>query len=436
MISSPTTWLSRLAPAGIASAMALCAGCASSPPASTVPNTLHAASLERISRTIQADIDAGRLPGAVMVLHKDGKTVLNKALGKRDPDASDAMQADSIFRIYSMTKPIVSVGLMMLVEEGKVQLADPVSKYLPEFKNLQLGVEKKDAAGNVTLERTPLAKVPGSREPTVQDIMSHSGGLTYGVFGKSLIKSEYLKAGVEQGQVNNTEFAKRLATLPLAYLPGTTWEYSRSTDLVGALIERVSGQTLGAFLQARILTPLGMKDTGFWVPPEQQGRIAQPFKQDPDSKAPVRLLDATKPPVFESGGGGMVSTAVDYLRFTRMLLAGGELDGVRLLSRKTLALMTSDHLGADVIRTSRMIGTTTGYLPGAGYGFGLGFAVRVAEGESPSAGSVGDYAWGGLGGTYFWIDPKENLIAIWMMQGPFQREYYRNLFKAQVYGAF
>jgi CubicO group peptidase (beta-lactamase class C family) len=400
------------------------------------PKPMHTASLERLTKVVQADIAAGRLPGAVMLIHKDGKTVLHQALGKRDPDAPDAMQPDSIFRIYSMTKPIVSVGLMMLVEDGKVQLGDPIAKYLPEFKNMSLGIEKKDASGSVTLVATPLSQIPGAREPTVHDLMRHTAGLTYGIFGKSLLKTQYLQAGVEQGRLNNTDFSKQLATLPLAYLPGSTWEYSRSTDLVGSLIERVSGQTLAAYVQARILAPLGMKDTAFWTPPEQQNRVAQPFKLDPESKQAVRLLDVTKAPVYESGGGGMVSTATDYLRFSRMLLAGGTLDGVRLLSSKTIALMTTDHLGADVLRASRVIGATTGYVPGAGYGFGLGFGVRLADGESSNAGSAGDYSWGGLGGTFFWIDPKENLIGIWMMQGPFQREYYRNLFKNLVYGAF
>ncbi len=432
----PTPRLNWVLLPAVACFIAASAGCSTAPTTSSAKTPMHPASLERITRTVQAEIDAARLPGAVLLIHKDGQTALHKALGKRDPEAAGAMPLDAIFRIYSMTKPMVSVGLMMLVEDGKVTLSDPVSKYLPEFKDLMLGVEKKDAAGNAVLERVPLAKVPGGREPTVQDLMRHTSGLTYGIFGKSLLKSEYLQAGVEQGRLSNTEFSKKLATLPLAYLPGTVWEYSRATDLVGALIERVSGQTLAAYLGARVTGPLGMKDTGFYVPEASLARLAQPFKQDPESKAAVRLLDVTRPPVYESGGGGMVSTATDYLRFARMLLGGGEVDGVRLLSRKTVQLMTSDHLGPDVIRASRVIGATTGYIPGAGNGFGLGFSVRLVDGEASNAGSAGDYAWGGLGGTYFWIDPKENLIAIGMIQGPFQREAFRNLLKNQVYGAF
>jgi CubicO group peptidase (beta-lactamase class C family) len=398
---------------------------------------MHTPSLERITRIVQSDIDAGRLPGAVMLVHKDGKTVLNQALGKRNPDALDPMRSDTIFRIYSMTKPIASVGLMMLVEDGLVQIADPVAKYLPEFAGLTLGVEGRDDVGQPQLDRIPLTELPGARAPTVQDLLRHTSGITYGIFGDSMVKAAYRKAGLEQGKLTNTEFSERLATLPLAYAPGTVWEYGRSTDIVGALIERVSSQTLGAYLQARIFGPLGMVDTGFAVLTASQARIAQPFKTDPDSTTlAVRLLDTSKVPVYESAGGGLLSTVPDYLRFARMLLAGGTLDGVRILSAKTIALMTSDHLGADIIRASRVPGANTEYIPGPGYGFGLGFAVRVADGEASNAGSVGDYAWGGLAGTYFWNDPKENLTAIWMMQGPYQREYYRNLFKNLVYGAF
>ncbi|WOB07612.1 serine hydrolase domain-containing protein [Piscinibacter gummiphilus] len=425
--------LRRTLLATFATSAMLVAGCAT-PGASDggkTPGTMNAAALQKLDELVTRDAAAGRLPGAVIVLYRDGKVVHERAIGVRNPQASSPMTADSIFRIYSMSKPIVSVGTMMLVEDGKVQLQAPISRYLPEFKDLKLGVEKKDASGNPVLEL-----VPSPRQPTVQDLVRHTSGLTYGVFGKSLVKSEYLKAGVEGVNLSNTEFAKRIATMPLAYVPGTTWEYSRSTDVLGALIERVSGQTLGAYLQQRILGPLGMKDSGFHVPADKLGRIAEPYKVDPDSKQPVNLIDITKPPVYESGGGGMVSTAADYLRFCRMMLNGGELDGVRILSPKTVASMMSDHLGEDVIRTSRIPGTTTGYLPGPGYGFGLGFAVRLAPGESASASSVGESNWGGFGGTAFWIDPKEKLIAIWMMQAPGQREHYRAVFRNMVYGAF
>ncbi len=419
--------------ASLCGAALVLAGCAgmTADKSSTARAPMNAAALQKLDDLVARDTAASRLPGAVILLYRDGKVVHEKVVGQRDPQAGAPMAADSIFRIYSMSKPIVSVGLMMLVEDGKVILADPISRYLPEFKDLKVGIEKKDAAGNATLEL-----VPSPRVPTVQDLLRHTSGLTYGVFGKSLVKSEYLKTGIQKNEFNNTQLSKVLATLPLANVPGSTWEYSRSTDLVGSLIERVSGQTLGVYLQQRILGPLGMKDSGFAVSADKLNRLAEPFKLDPDSKQPVTLIDVTKPPVFESGGGGMVSTAPDYLRFCRMVLNGGELDGVRILSPKTVEMMTRDHLGADIIRASRVPGVNTGYLPGPGFGFGLGFAVRIAPGEAANPGSVGEANWGGLGGTAFWIDPKENLIAIWMMQAPGQREYYRHVFKNMVYGAF
>ena len=413
------------------SGLTLFSACANMGAGSAGLGPMNSAALQKLDNVIASDIANGRLPGAVMLVYRDGKVVHQRAMGVLNAETKAPMPADGIFRIYSMTKPIVSVGLMMLVEDGKVRLDDPLSVYMPEFKTMQLGIEKKDASGNMVLER-----VPSPRVPTVQDLLRHTSGITYGVFGKSLVKSEYLKAGIHKNEMNNTQLAQTLAALPLAYVPGTMWEYSRSTDLVGSLIERVSGQTLGTYLERRILGPLGMKDSGFNVPPEKQNRIAEPFKIDPDSKQAVNLLNLTKPAVFESGGGGMVSTAADYLRFTRMVLNGGELDGVRILSPQTLKSMHSDHLGADLIRASKVPGASTGYLPGPGFGFGLGYAVRMTDGEGANAGNVGEINWGGAGGTYFWIDPKTNLIAIWMMQAPGQRVHYRHIFKNMVYGAF
>ncbi len=405
--------------------------CANLPGGASDAKPMNSAALQKLDNVIAADIANGRLPGAVMLVYRDGKVVHQRAMGVLNAETKAPMPADGIFRIYSMTKPIVSVGLMMLVEDGKVRLDDPISVYMPEFKTMQLGVEKKDASGNMVLER-----VPSPRVPTVQDLLRHTAGITYGVFGKSLVKSEYLKAGIHKNEMNNTQLAQTLAALPLAYVPGTMWEYSRSTDLLGSLIERVSGQTLGVYLQQRILGPLGMKDSGFNVPADKQNRIAEPFKIDPDSKQAVNLLNLTKPAVFESGGGGMVSTAADYLRFTLMVLNGGELDGVRILSPQTIKSMHSDHLGADLIRASKVPGASTGYLPGPAFGFGLGYAVRMADGEGANTGNVGEINWGGAGGTYFWIDPKANLIAIWMTQAPGQRVHYRHIFKNMVYGAF
>ena len=372
--------------------------------------------LQRLERLIQADVEKGRIPGAVMLISRDGKVVMNKAIGQQDAQKGVPMKLDSIFRIYSMTKPIVSVAAMMLVEEGRLQLSDPVSQHIPELKGLKVGVEKGDG----------LDLVAAVREPTVHDLLRHTSGFTYGVFGKNLVKEAYQKAGVDSWDQTNAEFIKKLATVPLMSQPGTQWEYSRSVDVLGVVVERVSGLPLDQFLQARILKPLGMKDTGFWVPADKQARIAEAFPVDPDSKQPVTLAEIRQAPKLLSGGGGMVSTAADYLRFTRMLMNGGELDGVRILSRKTVEYMTSDHIGT-------VRGPT--YIPGAGYGFGLGFAVRLADGLATTPGSAGDYNWGGLGGTYFWVDPKEKLIAIWMMQAPGQRTYYRGIFRDMVYAA-
>jgi len=247
---------------------------------------------------------------------------------------------------------------------------------LPELKGMQVGVEKRDSSGTASLE-----VVPAQREMTVQDLLRHTSGLTYSIFGKSLVKDEYSNARLFDPAQSNAELVAKLSKLPLAFQPGTTWDYSMSTDVLGALIERVSGQTLDIFLAERVTKPLGMKDTGFWVETAQQSRIAEPFDSDPDTKAPARVPEVRKQPRFLSGGGGMVSTAPDYLRFAQMLLNGGELDGVRVLSRKTVDLMTSDQLGSAIARGPA-------YFPGPGYGFGLGVQVRMAPGEAASLGSA------------------------------------------------
>ncbi len=384
-----------------------------------------AARLETITRHIQADVDAKLIPGAVMLVSRNGRIEYEKGVGAQDPTGGTPMSLDTIFRIYSMTKPIVSVGVMMLVEQGRLLLSDPVEMYLPELKKLKVGIETADARGNRTLELTPV------RQPmTVQDLLRHTSGLTYGIFGESLVKEEYRKSGLGNARATSDEFIRTLAQLPLAYQPGTVWEYSHATDVLGVLLERLSGMSLDAFLAERILKPLGMHETGFWVEPEQQHRIAEAFPVDPVTGASVKLNQPRRRPNFLSGGGGMMSTLHDYFRFARMLQNEGELEGVRILSRKTLRFMASDHLGELPLAK-----TGASYLPGAGYGFGLGFAVRTSEGDAFTPGSVGDFHWSGLAGTYFWIDPKENLLAIFLMQAPEQRSHYRQLFRNLVYAA-
>ncbi len=381
--------------------------------------------LDRLTSAVQSRIDARHIPGVAMLVARDDEVVYQQALGLRDPARGTPMTMDTIFRIYSMTKPIVSVAIMMLVEEGRLLISDPIAKYFPALDRLQVGIEKTDYQGRKRLEL-----VPAERLITIHDLLRHTSGFTYGVFGNSLVKSEYRRAGVDDLRTTNEQLVRKLVAVPLAHQPGTMWEYSRSTDVLGALIERLTGQTLDVFLEQRILKPLGMKDTGFWVPPAKQDRLAEPFALDPDTGQSVKLIEVRSKPPFLSAGGGMVSTVADYLRFVRMLYNQGELEGARLLSRKTVHYMTSDHLAA-------LPGAAAhpDFLAGPGYGFGLGFAVRTQAGTAAIPGSIGDYHWSGLGGTYFWVDPQEKLLAIWMMQAPEQRAYYRQLYRNLVYAA-
>jgi CubicO group peptidase (beta-lactamase class C family) len=383
--------------------LALLTGCA----AITEQNRgVDQARLQRLEAAVRADVEKKRIPGVVMMVARDGRLAMTSVIGQQDPQKGTPMRADSIFRLYSMTKPVVSVAAMILVEEGRLQLSDPVSMHIPELKGLRVGVEKDGK----------LEVVAAAREPTVQDLLRHTSGFTYGVFGKSLVKDLYKKAEVDTVDHDNAGLVKKLATVPLAYQPGTTWEYGRSTDVLGHVVERVSGQPLDRFLEERIFRPLKMVDTAFFVPADKLHRLAEPL---PGGSA---MLNVRSKPVYLAGGQGLVSTAGDYLRFAQMLLNGGELDGARIVSRKTIEYMASDHLGS--IRG-----------PAPGYGFGLGFAVRLADGQATSHGTTGDYNWAGLGGTYFWVDPKERLVAVWMMQNIPLRNYYRQLYRNFVYTA-
>jgi CubicO group peptidase (beta-lactamase class C family) len=315
-----------------------------------------------------------------------------------------------------MTKPLVTLTAMMLVEEGKLQLADPVAKYIPSFGKMQVGVEKAGPGGKPTLEL-----VPAGRQMTIHDLMRHTSGITYGFFGSGLVKATYNHTELSQGDADNAVFAERLAKLPLAYQPGTTWDYSYSTDVLGRVVEVVTGKTLLQTMKERLLDPLGMPETAFFVAdPAKHRRVAEPFADDRVIGINAEFGDPRVPLRLESGGGGMQGTAMDYARFAQMLLNGGALEGRRYVSPKTLTYMTSDHLGT-------AIATTPLYLPGAGHGFGLGFAVRRVGGEAAYAAEAGTYFWGGAGGTYFWVDPKADLFVVFMMQSPKQRVYYRGL---------
>ena len=373
--------------------------------------------LATLNRVMRGEIERGRVPGAVALIARRGRLGFFESFGQRDAAAGAPMTKDTIFRIYSMTKPITSVAAMMLWEEGRFLLSDPVAQYLPDFSDPTVAVER---GGEIE-------RVPAERAITIQDLLRHTSGLTYEFRGGGPVHKMYMSAKVHGRAQSNADQVARLGKLPLLHQPGTRWEYGRSTDVVGRLVEVLSGIPLGVFFERHILGPLGMVDTAFHVPPRHHSRLAAAFGTDPDSGTAVQLLEVRDPPSFESGGGGLVSTAADYARFLQMLLNGGTLDGSRYLSRKTIELMTADHLGT-------ITGAPDLLLPG--HGFGLGFAVRLHAGMSPAPGSVGLYFWGGLAGTTFWVDPAEQLFALMLIQAPGQRDYFRTLFRDLVYSAF
>ncbi len=381
--------------------------------------------LARIGDWLRAEVAQQKIPGAVIMVVRGGKVAYLDVMGQRGPDNPAPMKADDIFRIYSMTKPIVSVAALMLVEEGRLLLDAPVARYIPAFAGVKVGIEKTDANGQKTLEL-----VAPRRPMTVQDLMRHTSGLTYGFFGEGLVKKLYVDSNITTSrELTNAEFAERIATMPLAYHPGSTWDYSHSTDILGRIVEVVSGQTLYAHLKSRLLDPLGMPDTTFYVPePARQARLAEPMADDRSIGVNAPVSDPRIVGKMESGGGGLVSTAPDYARFLMMLRNGGQLDGRRYLSPRTLDYMLANHLDANVVRTPL-------YLPGAGYGFGLGVAVRTSTGESASASALGEYTWGGAGGTYMWVDPASDLFVVFMMQSPRNRVPYRSVLRNMVYGA-
>ena len=378
------------------------------------------ARLQRAADVIRHDVERRLIPGAVLAVARAGRIACMEAFGFRDREAGIPMTPDSIFRIASMTKPMTSVAAMMLSEEGRLDIAAPVADYLPEFAAMTVGVERR----------------PAARAMTVQDLLRHTSGLTYATFGDSPVQMIWRDHNLMDESETIAETVAKLGRLPLMFEPGTTWEYSMSTDVLGRVVEIVSGKSLGAFFAERICGPLGMPDTGFSATGERAARVAEP-QADANTGQRPPMRDIAKPGPRESGGGGAVSTAADYLRFCQMLLNGGELDGVRLLAPKTVALMTADHLPPDVAygETSRARFGALAPVPEMGYGFGLGFAVRTAPGRSPVPGSVGEFFWGGVHGTYFWIDPQEQMAAVLMMMAPERRLPYRYLSRRLVYAA-
>ena len=384
--------------------------------------------LQRIRDTLQADIDKGLAPGTVLLIARRGQVANFEVLGYRDREDGAVMTPDTIFRIASMTKPVASVAAMMLAEEGKLLIADPVSRYIPAFADLKVAANSDDVnAKSLTLE-------PLRREMTVQDLLRHTSGLTYAHLTGPHLKQAYEAAGVVDERQTNAEMAKKLAKVPLAYQPGSTWQYGVSTDMLGRVVEIASGMRLDRFIGERICKPLGLVNTSFG--PIDGSRVAQPQIDRASGKRPP-MRDTSVCPKWISGGSGLLSTAGDYVRFCQMLLNGGELGGTRLLAPATIALMTSDHLTPETRRSpsTPVLFGALAPTPELGLGFGLGFAVRTHSGRNPLPGSVGDFSWTGVTGTYFWIDPQQELVAILMMQAPLQRLHYRYLMRTLVYQA-
>ena len=383
--------------------------------------------LQRIRDALHGDIDEGVVPGAVALIARRGKIAFLEALGYRDRETGAAIATDTIFRIASMTKPFTSVATMMLAEEGKLLLADPVSRYIPEFANLKVAVDSDGEAKTLATESL-------KREMTVQDLLRHTSGLTYAHLAGPQIKQAYEGANVVDEKQTNADMVVKLGKLPLAYQPGSTWQYGVSTDVLGRVVEVAGGMMLDRFISERICKPLGLDNTGFG--PIDAARAAQP-QIDPDSGKRPPMRDTGVRPNWISGGSGLLSTAGDYVRFCQMLLNGGELGGLRLLSPTTVALMTSDHLTPETRRSpsTPILFGALAPMPHLGLGFGLGFAVRTHAGRNPLPGSVGDFSWSGVSGTYFWIDPQQQLIAVLMMQAPIQRMHYRYLMRTMTYQA-
>jgi CubicO group peptidase (beta-lactamase class C family) len=382
---------------------------------------LSSARLARIGEALKREIDADRLPGAVVAVARHGKLAYFEAFGYLDKAAGTPMRTDAIFSIASMTKPIFSVAAMSLFEEGRMLMNEPVGSYLPELAHRQV-------AANADGSRTQSA----DRQPTIQDLMRHTSGFVTRSYGNTALHSRYPDALVTE-PLSAEDYLARLSELPLRYAPGTTWEYGPGFDILGLAIERVTGQPVRDVLTERVFGPLGMRDTAFTIPADKVARQAKALARDPITGAPQTTRDQTEPLPFDCGGGCLTSTGADYLTFAQMLLNGGSFGSTRLLGSKTVEYMTSDATGPDVdlSRLNLMVS-----MPAYGYGYGLGVAVRRGDGLGGTTGSAGSYMWGGSQGTYFWVDPREELVVVHMAQTPgVIRGYYRQLLPALVYQA-
>jgi CubicO group peptidase (beta-lactamase class C family) len=369
----------------------------------------------------------GKIPGAILLIQQHGKPVYHEFFGVRDVTTKAPMTDDTIFRLFSMSKPITSVVAMQLIEEGKLKLDDPVAKYIPSFANVKVGVENKAADGTTTLQL-----VAPTRPPTVLDLMRQTSGITYGFYGSSLVRKAYAAADIYAGDPDNAEFAERIAKLPLAEQSGTLWDYGHSTDILGRIMELVSGKSLLQIEREKLLDPLGMNGTRFYVTdPEKKGLIGKPMPNDSDFRVGFTGY-ADVPMKWESGGGGMVSTMTDLARFSQMILDGGKLDGRQYLSPATFKLMTTDQVGS-----GSGIGRDYFYFPGDGFGFGLGFGVRTDPGNAkpPPPGSLGELKWDGASGCYFVVDPKQDMFFVLLEQTPSERQKIQPAVKKMIYEA-
>jgi CubicO group peptidase (beta-lactamase class C family) len=382
--------------------------------------------LERIGGYIRNEISTGKIPGAVLLIQQHGRPVYFESFGLRSIESQRPMTVDTIFRLYSMSKPVTSVAAMMLVDDGKLSLADPVSKYIPAFADVRVGVERPDESGKPELVLESLG-----RPITIEDLLRHTSGLTYGFYGSDAARKRYATSDLTDGEFDNALFAERIAKLPLAEQPVTLWDYGHSTDVLGRVIEVVSGQSLFEFEKARLLDPLGMTETAFYVADAaKRPLIAEPLPAERFSPRLAGLVsDPMVPRRWESGGAGMVGTAGDYARFAQMLLSGGTLNGRRYLRPETIALMTSDHIAPET-----KIARDHFYFPGADSGFGLGFAVRTAQPPDAPL-PAGEYRWDGVGGTFFFIDPRDDMFAVFMMQSSSQRGRIQAELKTLIYQA-
>src|ERR1700694_523355 len=392
---------------------------------SLVPDGFSRTKLQRVGDYIHNEIATGKIPGAVLLIQQHGHPVYFESFGVRDVDSRRPMTADTIFRLYSMSKPVTSVAAMTLVEDGKLRLDDPVSKYIPDFTEVKVGVEKRDENGKPALVLEPV-----KRPITIEDLLRHTSGLTYGFYGDSAVRKLYANSDLFEGDFDNAQFTERIAKLPLAEQPGTRWDYGHSTDVLGRGIQVVSGQSLFQYEKQRLLDPLGMTDTAFYVADAaQRPRIAEPMPDDRFAHPVAGIKDPVLPRRWESGGAGMVGTIGDYARFAQMLLNRGASDGRRYLKPETIALMTSDHIGPETKITRDQF-----YFPGAESGFGLGFAVRTTV-PANTFWPLGEYRWDGAAGTFFFIDPRDDMLAICMMQSPSQGGRIQLVLKTLIYQA-